>query len=102
VETVEELGHSVAAYRPHFIGMHGLPFLINLGIEGYQHEAEALKFYEMSYFARGHILELGTHKGLPTSILAHAPHDFKLLDAKAAMDDLIAASRKFAFIFIDH
>jgi hypothetical protein len=89
----DDLDQSSAAYRPHFTtppdgisdyyrhiesapgGMIGLPFLIDLGIEGFLHKAEALKLYEMGYYAKGDILELGTHKGLSTSILAHALHD---------------------------
>jgi hypothetical protein len=89
----DELDQSSAAYRPHFTtppdgisdyyrhiesapgGMLALPFLIDLGIEGFLHKAEALKLYEMGYYAKGDILELGTHKGLSTSILAHALHD---------------------------
>jgi hypothetical protein len=89
----DELDQSSAAFKPHFKtppdgigdyfrhiesapgGMIGLPFLIDLGIEGFLHKAEALKLYEMGYYAKGDILELGTHKGLSTSILAHALHD---------------------------
>jgi len=56
-------------------GILGLPFLINLGIEGYLHHAEALKLYELAYTTAGDVLELGTHKGLSTAILAHALHD---------------------------
>jgi predicted O-methyltransferase YrrM len=86
----EELDHNGAAFKPHFGrppgdyyerietapgGMLNLPFLIDLGIEGFLHKAEALKLYEMGYYAQGDVLELGTHKGLSTSILAHALHD---------------------------
>jgi predicted O-methyltransferase YrrM len=56
-------------------GMLDLPFLIDLGIEGFLHKTEALKLYEMAYYADGDLLELGTHKGLSTSILAEALHD---------------------------
>jgi predicted O-methyltransferase YrrM len=56
-------------------GMHGSPFLIDIGIEGFLHKEEALKLYEMAYYASGDILELGTHKGLSTSILVQALHD---------------------------
>jgi predicted O-methyltransferase YrrM len=58
-------------------GMSGVPFLIDLGIEGFLFRTEALKLYEMAHNARSDILELGTHKGLSTSILAHALHDRK-------------------------
>jgi predicted O-methyltransferase YrrM len=56
-------------------GMHNLPFLIDIGVEGFLHKAEALKLYEMAFYARGDVLELGTHKGLSTSIMAQALHD---------------------------
>jgi hypothetical protein len=86
----DELDHNGATYKPHFAtpptdhyrqiegapgGMLGLSFLIDLGIEGFLHKSEALKLCEMGYYAKGDILELGTHKGLSTSILAHALHD---------------------------
>jgi SAM-dependent methyltransferase len=86
----DELNHAGAAFKPHFDrppgafyrrieqapgGLLGLPFLIDLGIEGFLHKSEALKLYEMGFHTRGDVLELGTHKGLSTSILAQALHD---------------------------
>jgi predicted O-methyltransferase YrrM len=53
-------------------GRHGIPGLIDIGIDGYLLHGDALKLYEMAYFADGDVLELGTHKGLSTSILAQA------------------------------
>jgi hypothetical protein len=50
-------------------------FLIDLGIPGWLRREDALKLYEMGYFARGDILELGTHRGLSTVILAQALAD---------------------------
>ena len=44
--------------------------LIDVGIEGWLLPDDALKLYEMVYFADGDILELGTYKGLSTSIMA--------------------------------
>ena len=38
---------------------------------------DALKLYELAYFCEGDVLELGTHKGLSTSIIAQALHDRK-------------------------
>jgi hypothetical protein len=58
-------------------GMSGASFLIDLGIEGFLFRTEALKLYEMAYNVESDVLELGTHKGLSTSILAHALHDRK-------------------------
>jgi len=46
--------------------------LIDLGIVGWLQRADALKLYESCYFADGDVLELGTHRGLSTFILANA------------------------------
>jgi predicted O-methyltransferase YrrM len=48
---------------------------IDIGIVGWLQQADALKLYEMAYFAKGDILELGCHKGLSTSILSQANYD---------------------------
>ena len=105
----DELNHADAAFKPHFDrppggyyqrleeapgGMLGLPFLIDLEIEGFLHKAEALKLYEMGYYARGDILELGTHKGLSTSILAHALEDRG--SGRIVTDDVDAATNGVA------
>ena len=45
--------------------------MLNLGIDGWLLPADALKLYEMAYFADD-ILELGTFMGLSTTILANA------------------------------
>lgn len=50
--------------------------LIDLGIPGWLRVEDALKLYELAYFSSGDVLELGTNRGLSTSILARA-----LLDA---------------------
>jgi predicted O-methyltransferase YrrM len=49
--------------------------LIDLGIDGYLLREDALKLYEMAFCSDGDILELGTHRGLSTSILAQALSD---------------------------
>lgn len=41
-------------------------------IPGWLRREDALKLYEMAYFARGDVLELGTYHGLSTAILARA------------------------------
>lgn len=56
-------------------GCMGLPGLIDIGVDGYLWKPEAMKLYEIAYFARGDVLELGTFRGLSTSIIAHALHD---------------------------
>ena len=43
-----------------------------MGIEGWLWREDALKLYEMAYFARGNILELGCYHGLSTALLALA------------------------------
>jgi hypothetical protein len=49
--------------------------LIDVGIQGHLRREDALKLYEMGYYARGDILEFGTSYGLSTSILAQAVLD---------------------------
>jgi predicted O-methyltransferase YrrM len=44
-------------------------------IPGWLQQGDALKLYEMAYFARGDILELGCYHGLSTSIMARAALD---------------------------
>lgn len=41
-------------------------------LAGFLRREDALKLYELSYFATGDILELGSYQGLSTSILAQA------------------------------
>ncbi len=41
-------------------------------IRGWLRREDALKLYELSYFSPGDILELGSHRGLSTSILSSA------------------------------
>jgi hypothetical protein len=55
--------------------LHDSSDMINIGIEGWLLPADALKLYEMAYFCGGDILELGTYKGLSTSIMAEASRD---------------------------
>ena len=45
--------------------------MIDIGIEGWLFPADALKLYEMAYFA-GDILEIGTYRGLSTTVMANA------------------------------
>lgn len=45
---------------------------IDLGIHGWLCRQDALKLYEMAFFAEGDVLELGTLHGLSTSILSRA------------------------------
>jgi predicted O-methyltransferase YrrM len=57
------------------LGRMGIPICIDIGADGYLQRPEALKLYEMAYFSSGDVLELGTHKGLSTKIMARAISD---------------------------
>jgi predicted O-methyltransferase YrrM len=57
--------------------MHEDANIINIGIDGWLLLSDAMKLYELAYFCSGDIIELGTYKGLSTSILAEASHDSK-------------------------
>jgi Methyltransferase domain len=46
--------------------------MIEVGIPGWLLRPDALKLYEMAYFAPGDVLELGTYRGLSAAILARA------------------------------
>jgi predicted O-methyltransferase YrrM len=65
-----DVEHARIASAP--LGRMGVARCIDLGIDGYLTRDEALKLYEIARFARGDILELGTFRGLATSILASA------------------------------
>jgi predicted O-methyltransferase YrrM len=47
------------------------------GIFGFLFKQEALKLFEMAFFCKGDILEIGSHQGLSSFIMAHALHDAK-------------------------
>jgi len=84
-----EIGTRIPPYRrtfvgPEFINEHHRFFaccpvkeeiLIDMGIPGWLRREDALKLYEMAYFTRGPILELGTYQGLSTAILTQAAKD---------------------------
>lgn len=102
-------------------------------MKGWLWKADALKLYELGYYAEGDVLELGTYAGLSTCILAQAVIDsgrqgrvvpidiadfgwkanadlnhvsqridFQLGPAIEKVQGLIAAGRKFGFLFVDH
>ena len=50
---------------------------INIGIKGWLRRDDALKLYELAYFSKGDILELGSYNGLSTSIIAEGIRDSK-------------------------
>src|SRR5262245_21623126 len=65
--------HCALADAP--VGRMGVPFCIDIGIDGYLARAEAMKLYELAYFTDGDILELGTFRGLSASIFARSLED---------------------------
>jgi cephalosporin hydroxylase len=46
--------------------------IIDIGVPGWLRKQDALKLYELGYFAHGDILEFGTNRGLSAYILAKA------------------------------
>jgi len=54
------------------LGRLGIPINLDLGLDGYLQREDALKIFELAFIAPGDVLELGTHKGLSTSIIARA------------------------------
>lgn len=52
------------------LGLNDISVCIDIGISGFLSRSDAMKLYEMAVHGKGDILELGTHKGLSTSILA--------------------------------
>jgi len=95
-----ELGRVIPPYRPTFTEfdtfindqhryynecpMRGI--IIEVAIEGALRRADALKLYEMGYYATGDILEFGTNRGLSISILAGALRDAGNDSALVTMD----------------
>jgi predicted O-methyltransferase YrrM len=96
--SLEEVGKQVAAYQPTFDfegdyinGAHRYfsdcpvndnnliqvrhPLRRSSILSGYLLREDALKLYELAYFVKGNILELGSYRGLSTSILSRANQD---------------------------
>ena len=83
-KSLDELGHFSSNYTGQLLteshrrirnapgGMFGKSFLIDMGIPGYLLHDDALMIYKLAFTSLGDILELGTHKGLSTSIIAQA------------------------------
>jgi hypothetical protein len=72
VPTYEGIGHPIDEFH-HSLAtcpMNGL--LVELGLHGWLQRADALKLYELGYFAEGDLLEFGTYRGLSTFLLAKA------------------------------
>jgi hypothetical protein len=87
---LDQLGDLAPGYKPTypfegpFINEHHRHYaicdvrediLIDVGIDGWLRREDALKLYELAYYAEGDILELGCYRGLSTSIMAQAMDD---------------------------
>jgi hypothetical protein len=74
--------------------------LIDVGIEGWLWPEDALKLYELAYFAPGDILELGCYRGLSTSILSQANRDSgmrkRILSVDLDPPSVVAAQNQLA------
>jgi len=79
VKTFRFPGKYISAFHARLsaapLGRMGVPFCINLGVDGFLAREEAMKLYELAFFGPGDVLELGTFKGLSTSIIAKALDD---------------------------
>ena len=79
VKTYEFKGDAISRYHSALAsapcGRMGAPSCIDIGIDGYLDRLEAMKLYELAYYCNGDILELGTFRGLSSSIFARALED---------------------------
>lgn len=71
----EYITNNQAQYYSCPMGRMGIDSCIDIGIDGYLQKGDALKLYELAYCCSGDILEIGTHKGLSTSIIAQGLSD---------------------------
>lgn len=101
-------------------------------VPGSLRREDALKLYELAYFTRGNVLEIGTGNGLSTSIMLQAMNDagsqgriyttdlsrkavdiarshvrservkFHVMEGTAFVDEMLTVGRKFGFVFVDH
>ena len=85
--------HAMLAHAP--TGRMGIPVCIDIGIDGYLQRGDALKLYELAYFSNSDVMELGTHKGLSTSIIARALADAGSI-GRLETDDIDADANRIA------
>ena len=95
-----ELGRVIPPYRPTLAGFDQFindqhryynecptkGIVIEVAIEGILRREDALKLYEMGYYATDDIPEFGTNRGLSISILAGAVRDAGKKGALVTMD----------------
>jgi SAM-dependent methyltransferase len=72
IKTFEFSGDFVDGRHRNLISKIDQNGMIDIGVEGWLLPADALKLYELVYFCGGDVLELGTYRGLSTSISAQA------------------------------
>ena len=70
--TYESFGVAIDDFHAYLANCPLDGIVIKLGLAGWLQRADALKLYELGYFANGDILEFGTYCGLSTFILAKA------------------------------
>jgi cephalosporin hydroxylase len=63
---------SIDDFHEYLFGCPMKSILIDIGVQGWLRKADALKLYELAFFAPGDILEFGTNRGLSAYILANA------------------------------
>ena len=73
-EYIDEF-HSMIGSSATGSGLINLDHAFGFSLKGWLRRADALKLYELAYFAEGDILELGSYHGLSTCILAKAVHN---------------------------
>jgi len=71
-KTYDYAGDFIDRQHQSFITCPERDGMIDIGIDGWLLPDDAMKLYEMAYFSNGNILELGTYRGLGTSIIASA------------------------------
>ena len=70
--TYDETGFPVDEFHRELASCPMNGIVIDLGIEGWLQQADALKLYELGYHAPGDILEFGTYRGLSSYLLSKA------------------------------
>ena len=65
-------------------------------IDGFLRVADALKLYEVAFFATGDVLEIGTHHGLSTAILSTAIRNSERPDRKLHTIEISQSSAQTA------
>jgi tetratricopeptide (TPR) repeat protein len=89
-------GEFINAHHAALVSKVAANGMIDIGIEGWLLPADSLKLYELVYFCRGDVLELGTYHGLSTCIAALASEDSRINNVIVTVDlspDVIARAQ---------